>query len=697
MNAKRILAVIVGVALSVFLSACEAKRNGEISPEEFSCYAMDRRGEILQGYEKELCRWYVFVPSAQLISDLDLHYTGNVTAVSDGELDQDAQLVSGAFSENGDTVEITLENEKRIIVEVRQSDLPSVQISLNGTTLDEIHLDKDKKYYRNTFVLSAPEGAHDLVAKNNVEIKGRGNTTWELYEKKGYQIEFAVPTSVLGMEKAKKWVLLANSSDDSMIRTQLVYGMAKKLDMEFVPDFAFVDLWIDGMYLGTYLLGEKVEIDGSRLDLQQLDGALFEHDEGYYKQEENWQYNVLLQRHFTLKDTVTGDEMLVKRTMETFDQAVTELAAFLFTTSSDKVTLNALSSMIDVDSFAKYYLVNEYVLNCESFATSFYWYMDGAEDVIHLGPIWDFDTCMGNDSVDFTQSYGENHVLYRYLLASPEFHARTESLYATYKDAFTALSEDADVLREQIRASAEMNYIRWDVLGKSSEKKDAADFHATFDDAVDGVVAWLNGRERYFRIAQCEAIRTEKIYSGMSKDHRTLYVYFQDEESHEQVRFAVWNLTKDDGIVMWYPAEQIDGVWRGTVDLGFFNSAGVYSIHAYVDGSETVYATGRSYVEEAVPSNYPISIQLFEERQHVQVLLKDLETCEQMSFAVWSDKNGQDDIRWIEATRNVDGWWECGLELDLLLDSGKFHVHAYETKDGVPILRNATVFQNGPE
>ena len=42
--------------------------------------------------------------------------------------------------------------------------------------------------------------------------------------------------------------------------------------------------------------------------------------------------------------------------------------------------------MIDVDSLARYYLMNEYVLNGESFFTSFFWYQDGASDVLHVGP-----------------------------------------------------------------------------------------------------------------------------------------------------------------------------------------------------------------------------------------------------------------------------------------------------------------------
>ena len=130
--------------------------------------------------------------------------------------------------------------------------------------------------------------------------------------------------------------------------------------------------------------------------------------------------------------------------------------------------------MIDVKSFAKYYLINEYVLNRESFATSFYWYKDGPDDVIHLGPIWDFDTCIGNDGVEFTENYGDEHILFRHLLASPEFYQLTQELYEQYKPLLENMSRDADAVKAYIEGSAEMNYIRWDTLGTTNPKNNIA-------------------------------------------------------------------------------------------------------------------------------------------------------------------------------------------------------------------------------
>ncbi len=53
-----------------------------------------------------------------------------------------------------------------------------------------------------------------------------------------------------------------------MMRNQLAFHLADQLGMPYVPDSAYVDLWINGDYRGTYLVCEKVEIGSSRVDLK---------------------------------------------------------------------------------------------------------------------------------------------------------------------------------------------------------------------------------------------------------------------------------------------------------------------------------------------------------------------------------------------------------------------------------------------
>lgn len=561
---------------------------------DFSCHTYDSHGRIIKGHWSEVGGgWYLFVPSTQNVAEIQLHCSGKLTQTSAGTLIQNT--VTGGFQTSGDQLVLTQDDGTSQTVTVLQSSLPSVYVDLERTTLEDIHADKNKKHKNNSVYIMDPENTWNLAVVGSAEIKGRGNSTWTLADKRGYQLSFDKEITVLGMEKARKWILLANAFDDSLMRSQLVYTMAEKMDMPFVPSFEYVDLWIDGEYLGTYLLGEKVEIGDSRLNLHQPDGAIFEHDEGFYTEEEHWFQSKVMHRHFTLKEIKEERQSTISSAMTNFEAAVDRLATYLYTTPSKEVTLESLSQMIDVDSFAKYYLINEYVLNRESFVSSFYWYMDGPDDVLHLGPVWDFDSCMGNDGCDYTQRYGDNHLLFSYLLAVPEFHARTVELFRQYRPEIEALTENAQVIKEEIEGSAKMNYLRWDLLGKPSGKFPDLILRNSFDEAVAGLQAWLEGRQEQFTVPEKMSITTH-----VSEDCRTMTLQVDDNGNYyTNLNFALWCSDAQEREVIWYPGHCIDGIWQATADLTAFNMAGFYLTTAYAEGVADVVAGGGAHVELA--------------------------------------------------------------------------------------------------
>ncbi len=94
--------------------------------------------------------------------------------------------------------------------------LPVMEVSLNGVTLAEVHENgKDVKYTGNT--LSVNGETYD-----DVEFKGRGNFSW-ITDKKSYRIKFDGKVNLLNMGKAKKWALIANAIDDTLMRNDYAY------------------------------------------------------------------------------------------------------------------------------------------------------------------------------------------------------------------------------------------------------------------------------------------------------------------------------------------------------------------------------------------------------------------------------------------------------------------------------------------
>lgn len=75
------------------------------------------------------------------------------------------------------------------------------------------------------------------------------------------------------MASHRTWVPLANHADPLLMRNRLTYDLAADFGLAYSPESRFVDLVVNGEYLGNYLLGEKIEVGTNRVDLA-TDGGI---------------------------------------------------------------------------------------------------------------------------------------------------------------------------------------------------------------------------------------------------------------------------------------------------------------------------------------------------------------------------------------------------------------------------------------
>ena len=660
-------ALLAALLLTVLLTA-----TAFAGDNDFRCWTVDARQWTNQGCRSEQDGvWYLFLPQDESLADTVLSFSGRVTAASAGALDREGGTLTGAFADR-DRVTLTLEGGRTETVCLRQSSLPSLRLTLNGTTLDQIHQDKDVKYPGNDLVLT--DG--DDVLTGAVEIKGRGNSTWREYAKKPYQIKFSKKTSVLGMPAAKKWILLANASDDSMIRTRLVYDAAEQMDFPFVTEYQYVDLWIDGQYLGVYLLGEKAEIGKGRLNLQDPAGAMFELDNGFATDEDHYFFEGRLNSYFALKEIVEEDDGHIQQAMTNFQTAMTRLTTALTSQGWENLSLSQLNEMIDVDSLARYYLMNEYVLNGESFFTSFFWYQDGASDVLHVGPLWDFDTCMGNKNEKVTDyNASSTSVLMKKMLNIPAFYQRVQELYARYKPVLTGMAGQVDGLRDEIGVSADLNYLRWSTLGAANPKPGGTPFAPTYDEAISRVRTWLTGRANAFT----PTVRPQQLGYYFNASRTVMYLTYS-APSQTSLRFAVWGEQDGQNDLHWYQAKQQNGRWVAEVPLINHQETGTYMVHVYNQNGlpQGLLDHGTVVVDNLVQPEKPaLKAALSADGRYLNLTLTGGSDLTQVWFPTWSQVNGQDDLRWHEAARQADGSWTCRIALSDHSGTGVYFIHAY--------------------
>ena len=272
-----------------------------------------------------------------------------------------------------------------ILAQFPDRGVPRMNISLNGVTLDEIKAgSKDTKYEGND--VTVYEGDKATLEAGGVRVKGRGNGTW-MQEKKPYQIKFDKKVDLFGMGKAKKWVLLANATDASNLRTLSAFYLEKIIGMEYESDGKFVELYVDGDYIGLYYLTHSIEVGKTSVDLRDSMGVLVELDNIYGSEEKH--YLTRNGEMLVVKDIVVEDNE--EKAMKMFLNSFNELEEAI-----EKKDYGAISQVADIESFAKYYLLSEFSVNPDAYWTSFFFYKDGLNDKIHAGPGWDFDLAFAN-------------------------------------------------------------------------------------------------------------------------------------------------------------------------------------------------------------------------------------------------------------------------------------------------------------
>ena len=273
------------------------------------------------------------------------------------------------------------------VVAEEKKEIPTMKISLEGTSLAEVQENgKNVKYEGNEVEIVEGE---EILDFSNVEFKGHGNFSWNA-EKKSYRIKFEKKVDLFGMGKSKKWLLIANSVDDSLIRNDLAYFMAGYFENDFQGTGEFINLEIDGEDLGVYYLLPVIEISKSKVDLRDELGVLVEVDNVYCEQEERW-WRAKNGDCLTVKDSVMEEntEEAMKKFLEAYNKMVKAIA---------KKDFEAVSEVIDIQSFAEYFIMSEFTSNPDAYVTSWYLYKDGEGDKIHAGVVWDFDAAFGNKS-----------------------------------------------------------------------------------------------------------------------------------------------------------------------------------------------------------------------------------------------------------------------------------------------------------
>ncbi len=300
-------------------------------------------------------------------------------------------------------------------------------------------------------------------------IRGRGNTTWLRYPKKPYAIKFDKKVSLFGMPSAKKWVLLANYRERTLMRNALAFKVASNTDLEWTPKGVFVELFLNGIFLGNYYLCEKVEVKESRVNIDK-NAYLLEFDKNY---DEEYKFRTSIKNYPV---NIKNPDNPTAASLAYIQDYIDTVESILY----GKMNGLDIEEYIDLKSFVDYFIVYNITQNYEiNHPKSVFMHKD-LNGKLKIGPVWDFDYLTFNPS-----RLGlccKESLWYDKLLKNENFISLLKQQWNSYKDAFVKNDVFIDSIADYIHDSNERNYSIWRI----GIKRDLiGDEKIGFDDAVE--------------------------------------------------------------------------------------------------------------------------------------------------------------------------------------------------------------------
>ena len=417
-------------------------------------------------------------------SELIPTFTTNAVKVLVDEVEQKSGMTKNDFSSpvvyqfimrNGETFQYTVKAEFLL------SAIPELTITTTDPSIAEI---PSKDYYlEGTLAVNGRGGYEDYTGKT--EVKGRGNSTWG-YPKKPYRLKLNKKAEICGLGKAKNYVLLANHLDPTLMLNSVAFKIGRLLELPFTNHAIPVDVVLNGIYKGSYLLTEQIEVKENRVDLDENNSVMWELD-SYWDDEPKFKSTA-----FNLPVMVKDPDL----TTEQFEYWKKDFNAFTTQFAKEPLEGNSYVDMIDIESVAKFLITFNLVHNMEiNHPKSVFLHKEGNGKYV-MGPIWDFDWAYDYEGTSnhfgryntplFSSSMnGVGTAFFQRFLQDSRVKAIYKRTWQDFKNnKLDALLQYVDDYAVMLKPSVERNSELWENT-------------RSFDTKVKELKTWLRNRADY--------------------------------------------------------------------------------------------------------------------------------------------------------------------------------------------------------
>ncbi|MBQ7854184.1 MAG: CotH kinase family protein [Muribaculaceae bacterium] len=373
--------------------------------------------------------------------------------------------------------------------------LPVMYINTDGG----VEITSTEDYVNATYYLDnmGIEGIESIASPDSafaLQIRGRGNYTWRDFDKKPYRLKFDKKAAPLGMNKSKHFALLAHADDQmAFLRNTVGFELSRRLGLKYTPAQQPLEVVLNGKYIGLYFLTETIRVAKDRVNIvEQPDtatdattitgGWLVEID----NYDETEQVRITEGNGEVIRFTYKTPEILSTQQERYLRTQMIAANSAIYSTDKSSETWE---HYIDMDSLARFYIVQEVMDNAESFHGSCYLHKDQGKTKWIFGPVWDFGNSYRRNNGFFIYQYppfGQTWI--GEIAKYPRFQQKVVEVWQQFKgNDYEGLDEYINSFVNQIYSASQSNYIRWPQYGNGDIEWAKDEFVKSLDNRI----AWL--------------------------------------------------------------------------------------------------------------------------------------------------------------------------------------------------------------
>ena len=357
-----------------------------------------------------------------------------------------------------------------------------------------------------TIKIISKNGSDILEADGETRLRGNNSIT---HPKKPYRIKFNKKQRPLDAPaKAKKWTLINNYGDKTLMRNMIAFDIARQAGMEYVPYIQPVDVVLNGEYKGCYQLCDQIEVGEGRVPVNEMEttdnegdaltgGYLIEVD-AYASSELSWFQS---QKGIPVTIKSPDDDKITAQQKTYITDYFNRMESLAYSRYFDD-PLRGYRTMLDTNSFLQHFIVGEVSGNTDTYWST-YMYKKRGDALLYVGPVWDFDIAFENDKRTYPINSLSNYLSLSGISSAAGSMRTLATLIVSYdkatkkelsdlwskmrRNGFSEkyLCDFIDHWAAEMDASQRLNFMRWDILNQAVHE------NPQVAGSYDGEIAWV--------------------------------------------------------------------------------------------------------------------------------------------------------------------------------------------------------------